>query len=269
VSGRYAIAILVAFLVSVASFWFLFLLGIHCDYFGVLGSTCVFSATMLIVGFAGVFCGTICLPETERRRGSKRLLITGLAFSFLPSSIFFLYPLVPLALGGLIPVFLFKKQDQELSSIVKDRRLGIFLSAAILLTVCFIALLIVGGEPTTMTKEKAMMLLGKAGGTDKINEEAKALCKKAGTNDFYFLDESDRTNFSTLCNLGRLVNYTGGTSGSTPVINVEFGTHFHRAYFLIFPLGIDLPGASNHKNEATYFDTSKCIQITTNIFVSR
>jgi hypothetical protein len=70
---RYAAALIVAFLASIAAFWFG---AAPAEYLGKFGSFFLFA----LVGFAGVLSGTLCLPRSSRRLGSVFLLVVGLAF---------------------------------------------------------------------------------------------------------------------------------------------------------------------------------------------
>lgn len=264
--GKYAIAVTVAFVVSIASSLVLISLGIRCDSLGAFVSFCISSIIMLIVGFAGVFLGTLCLPEAERRTGSKRLLIIGLIFSILPSLFMFLWPLIPLAIGGSIPMVLLKKLDQENSMAAKERRLAIILSVSICLIITFMALLAAGGRPTTMTKEKALTLFAKVGGVNKANQEANTFFKKVGTNEPSFFLEVNRTNYPALCGLGWLTDYDPGSLDSAPVFEIQIGNHFHHHILYVFPPGFD----TNKAPILTYCaDPLKCIQITSNIFATK
>jgi len=115
---KYAGAVAAAFASSMLSAIVLFNILLNCD----VGETWVllgivaFFAMFTIVGFVGVFCGTLCLPESERRRGSRYMLILGLAFAVLPAlllSVGLMLSLIPLALGGLMVVHVFRQWPQE------------------------------------------------------------------------------------------------------------------------------------------------------------
>jgi hypothetical protein len=265
---KHIVAVVVAFFVSIVSFFVLFNLGIRCDSFGEFIGFCIFPVTMLIVGFVGVFAGTLCLPEAERRIGSKRLLVIGLIFSVPPSFMMFFFPLIPLALGGFIPVFIFKKLDKETSTTVKERRLAIVLSVGICLIISFVVLLALGGQPKLMTKEKAIALFDKVGGVSRVNQEANEFFEKMGTNEIYFFSQVDRTKYPAISALGRFVDYYGGNSDSVPNIEIIFGTHFHGESILIFLPSFDTNKISE-RMLAYGQDATKFIQVTTNIFVTK
>jgi len=235
----------------------MFALVIRCDTVGEFLSFCVFVVMIVIVGFVGVFSGTLILPKSARRNGSKHLLLFGLAFSALLLFIFpFVISLVPLALGGFIAVLIFRKLDKENSEAAIERHLVIVLTIAICCVISFVILLTIGGRPTVMTPEKAAQLFDKVGGIDKVQQEAKAFFNQAGTN-YYWLHQTDKTKYPALSALGQSISIDGEQK-----IIVKFGGHFHTKFIYIFQV------AMATKNNAEYY-TSSCIQVATNIFITK
>ena len=73
---RYVVAIAVAWVSSFATFFLWLLVFRLVSVSGVI----VFYGAFILVGFAGVFFGTLCLPSGNRRFGSILLLLAGLAY---------------------------------------------------------------------------------------------------------------------------------------------------------------------------------------------
>jgi hypothetical protein len=111
--ARYVAAIAVSFVVSSTIFMPSLLLF---AWAGILGLV----LTFMTIGFCGVFSGTFCLPKASRRAGSLVLLAFGLfysAYTLVSMDIlraennnFPFVWLIPLAGGGLIASFLFRRR---------------------------------------------------------------------------------------------------------------------------------------------------------------
>lgn len=259
--SKYAPAVIVAFVTSVVSYLTLVFLGIRCDFgdIGAFGGFGIHCLTLVIVGFVGVFFGTLCLPETERGIASKHLLVIGLVFSLLPSSLMLFLPVLPLALGGYLAVLIFKKLGREPSDAARGRRLAIVLSVVICMMISIVVLLVRAGGP--MTEEKAVKLFERAGGLTKVEQEASILFERHGTNGGY-LRRSDRTNFPAISVLGESVSVDGESK-----ILIRRGPLTNSKFIYIFRTGLD-SNATTASGNLKFF-TSKYITVATNIFVTR
>ena len=242
--SKYAPAVFVAFVTSVVSYLVLVFLGIRCDFgdIGALGGFGIHFLTLVIVGFVGVFFGTLCLPGAERGIASKHLLVIGLVFSLLPSSLMLFLPVLPLALGGYLAVLIFKKLGREPSDAARGRRLAIVLSVVICMMISIVVLLVRAGGP--MTNEKAAKLFERAGGLAKVEQEANVLFERYGTNGGY-LPRSDRTNFPALSALGASISFAGESK-----IVIRHGPLTNSKFIYIFRSAPDT-------NQATTSDNSK------------
>jgi hypothetical protein len=80
--GRYAGAIFVAFVASMAILSLLFAMTAGLEFWELPGwvTSCVLGVAMIVVGFCGVFTGSLCFDGPNRREGSVVLLILGLLF---------------------------------------------------------------------------------------------------------------------------------------------------------------------------------------------
>jgi hypothetical protein len=271
-ASRYFGAVVVAFFSSIVSWFLLFSLAIRCEPLGAFVTGAAYFAMIAIVGFAGVFAGTLFLPKPARRTGSKRLLFSGLAFSFLLFAVMdfspftSLLPLIlhtPLAAGGFAAVLIFIIVDKEASAVAKTRNLAIVLSAGICLMLSFGILFAWVSRPNLMTKEKALKLFERAGGIDKVEQEANVLFDRFGTNEYWLMRQSDSTNFPAISALGNSVSLDANQP-----ITIRFGGRFHTKSIYIFPSNLDLskiPATSL----AYYTNASRCIRITNNIFVKK
>jgi len=112
---RYPAAVVVAFVASVATFVIYGIIGVS------TGMTSDSSPTLSVVlpasfnflaGFAGVFCGSLCLRRCDRLAGAAGLLVLGICFEVLMLGSAhgeFHFPLGAIAtgIGGLLAVGLF------------------------------------------------------------------------------------------------------------------------------------------------------------------
>ncbi|HVU26474.1 MAG TPA: hypothetical protein VHG71_01915 [Verrucomicrobiae bacterium] len=264
--GRYIGAICVSFFFSILSSFILFPLAIRCDNIGAFWGICIFAGMVVIVGFVGVFAGTLIFQKPDRRKASKHLLLFGLGFCvlLLPIFRFGILPLIlPIALGGFSAVLIFKKLDGQISESNYNRFFGASASVAFGLIILFIATIVWIGRAQEITANKAAKNFQKAGGIEKVEQESKILFKQVGTNDYWF-HPSDKTNFPALSSLGNVsVNHNQ--------INIRFGGHFHTKFITIFPNTPTIDQMSVGNNQAFYkeYYTSRCIQVATNIFISK
>jgi hypothetical protein len=117
---RYPAAIVVAFVASMATV--IYLPGLFPERIQNDDSTFWDFAWFFSTGLAGVAAGSFCLPRYQRWIGSWCLLLLGLGFAFFvfcacsedDSGGDNLFPLVPLAAGGIIPVvihYLFRRKQ--------------------------------------------------------------------------------------------------------------------------------------------------------------
>ncbi len=260
-SYKYIPAVLVAFVASVASYLILVILSIRADFGDVpfLVAMAIHFLAFIIVGFLGVFFGTLCLPETGRGTASKHLLGIGLLFAVLPSYLMLFIPLLPLAMGGLLAVLIFKKLSRDLDSIARRRRLAIILSIVICAIISIMAFLVWAGGP--MTQAKVAKLLERAGGLAKVEQEANLFFERYGTNEDY-LHWSDRTNFPALSALGASVSMSGASK-----IVIRHGPLTNAKFIFILRSAPD-PNQTTTGDGSKFF-TSDYIQAATNIFIMK
>lgn len=81
--ARYIAAIFIAFVVSMSAFLFIVVpLSVSLESWGLPDSLQegAFYISVAVIGFSGVFTGSLCLEQNSRRAGSIALLIMGLIF---------------------------------------------------------------------------------------------------------------------------------------------------------------------------------------------
>lgn len=268
---RFLLAAFVGFFYSLVTGGILVAFGVQCDAYSRVAAIwfCVFPAIALVTAFIGVFTGTLCLPFPFRKDGSKYLFFLGLACSLplcLAPRLFLYFPF--LALGGFGGVFLFRRLGLEPSETILSKLRLRFISLGVFcLVVLFTALLAFGGASVPLTKEKATVLFGKAGGLEKVNQEAALLSARTGTNEMFFFGGLNETNYPALSVLGRPVTYYDGDF--MPPVEIRFGTHFHPKSIFIFPLKHGIVQTSTYRSLASEMDSSKYIQMTNNIFITK
>jgi hypothetical protein len=113
------------------------------------------------------------------------------------------------------------------------------------------------GRPE-MTTAQASKLFENAGGLEKVNQEAKIIFERYGTNVSTVIYGQSLTNFPAISSLCSSV-FLQTNSGSSTHIEIPFGTHYQRNFIFIFNSqgSIEFPYASN------------CIQVASNIFVGK
>jgi hypothetical protein len=136
--------------------------------------------------------------------------------------------------------------------------------------ICFFICLVNGWLKTTTTVDEAMDKFVSVGGIDKVNKESQAIFNEyeKSASGVYISPDHERSGFPAINALGNsVVVYCKARShaaGNTAIkistyIQIRFGYHMYAKNIYIFD-----------PNEAFVFnDASKCIQLTTNIFVSK
>jgi hypothetical protein len=115
-----------------------------------------------------------------------------------------------------------------------------------------------GCSRSEMTKAQVSEMFDKAGGGDKINQEAKIIFDQYGTNISTVIYGQQLTNFPAISLLSSSV-YLQTNSGWSTCVEIPFGSHYQRNFIFIFDTSdaIEFPLASN------------CIAVATNIFVGK
>jgi len=115
-----------------------------------------------------------------------------------------------------------------------------------------------------------MTMFDKAGGVDKVNQEAQVVFDQFGTNETKSLSESVAKDFPAIAALGGdSVVLLGQSSDMASEIAIRFGGHWHTKFIHIFPPNFNISEATNFTNVSAFLDESNYFQITTNIFVQR
>jgi hypothetical protein len=116
-----------------------------------------------------------------------------------------------------------------------------------------------GCKRSEMTNAQVAEMFEKAGGVDKVNQEAKIIFDRFGTNESKEIFGSDLTNFPAMSSLGKPFFLQNNISNWSACIEIPFGTHYRRNFIFIFNSGssIEFPYAS------------RCLQVATNIFVGK
>jgi hypothetical protein len=105
-------------------------------------------------------------------------------------------------------------------------------------------------------------MFDKAGGVDKVNQEAKNIFNQFGTSDVKFLTQSNLNSFPAISSLGNsVVLYPESidTVKFPPHIEIRFGSHFNATTVFIF----ETNNIVQFKNNSGFF------QVTSNIYVER
>jgi hypothetical protein len=125
--------------------------------------------------------------------------------------------------------------------------------------VCLNILCGFGCGRSEMTKTQVAGMFDKVGGVDKVNQEAKIIFDRFGTNESKVIFGADLTNFPAISSLGKPIFLQNNFSNWSAHVEIPFGTHYQRNFIFIFNSGspIEFPYASN------------CIQFATNIFVGK
>lgn len=126
---------------------------------------------------------------------------------------------------------------------------------AILLVLIFLGL--TGCSPSKMTQEQALEMFAKAGGIQRVNQEAKIIFDRFGTNESTELFGLALTNYPTLSALGKPLFIQAGTNGYSSRIEIPFGSHYGKRFIFVF----------NPNGPVEFPYASRCIQVATNIFV--
>jgi hypothetical protein len=112
-----------------------------------------------------------------------------------------------------------------------------------------------------MTSAQVTEMFDKAGGVDKVNQEAKIIFDRFGTNESKNIYGSELTNFPAISSLGETVFFQNKNNppGWSAHIGIPFGTHYQRNFIFIF----------NSDSSVEFPSASRCIQVATNIFVGK
>jgi hypothetical protein len=81
---------------------------------------------------------------------------------------------------------------------------------------------------------KTEQMLLKAGEVDKINEEAKVIFARFGTDKTWGIEGLDLRDFPTISALGNSVIIFARTPGCPAYISVRYGSHQHTKFIFIF-----------------------------------
>jgi hypothetical protein len=180
----------------------------------------------------------------------------------------------------LINVTALAAHGKEKSQTMKISKRIIFLAVLI----CLGILCESGCSSRKMTKSEAVEMFKKAGGIDKINEEAKIVFDVFGTNAVYILQDyhishlqdypeirrrPEIKDFPAIFALGDVVLLQRDSSGSPPEINIRFGIHRRAKAIRIFPPNLDIDKAPNFRAVSAFTNESWYIRIAPNIFVER
>jgi len=109
-----------------------------------------------------------------------------------------------------------------------------------------------------MTTAQAKKMFEKAGGLEKVNQEAKVIFDLFGTNESTVIYGQSLTNFPAISSLGSPI-FLQTNSGWSTHIEIPFGNHRQRSFIFIF----------NPANPVKFPYASRCIEVATNIFVGK
>ena len=125
-----------------------------------------------------------------------------------------------------------------------------------------------------MTPEKAQKLFETVGGINEVNQEARILFDKLGTNDWAFLFPQDLTNAPAIFSLySTLKNYSGNEYYGTRVaiwpehgrhLEIRFGNHWVGKEIFVF----DTSNTNGFDSPSNWYPIT-WFQISSNIFVSK
>jgi hypothetical protein len=125
-----------------------------------------------------------------------------------------------------------------------------------------------------MTPEKAQKLFETVGGINEVNQEARILFDKLGTNDWAFLFPQDLTNAPAIFSLySTLKNYSGNEYYGTRVaiwpehgrhLEIRFGNHWVGKEIFVF----DTNNTNGFDSPTSWYPIT-WFQISSNIFVSK
>ena len=110
-----------------------------------------------------------------------------------------------------------------------------------------------------MTHAQIAEMFDKAGGVDKVNQEAKIIFDRFGTNESKEVFGSDLTNFPAMSSLGKPFFLQNNISNWSACIEIPFGTHYRRNFIFIF----------NSDSSIEFPYASRCLRVATNIFVGK
>jgi hypothetical protein len=118
-----------------------------------------------------------------------------------------------------------------------------------------------------MNAEKMLKRVDNVGGLNELNQEAKIIFDRFGTNEWKCLDESDLKNFPAISALGNSVGiFPESADDPTKVsthIRIRYGSHFYTKLIFIFQTEPEALRATNIINAPFAF------QVSSNIFATK
>jgi len=121
---------------------------------------------------------------------------------------------------------------------------------------------IVVNRHSEMTESQIAALFKKAGGVDKVNQEAKDVFNRFGTSKITLLSGSNLDSLHAISALGNsVVLYPESIDAGKfpPHIEVRFGSHFNTKFIFIFETN----------NVIQFQNDSKLFQVASNIYVGK
>jgi hypothetical protein len=129
-----------------------------------------------------------------------------------------------------------------------------------LLLTIFASLLFSGchpGNAKNATMRKAEKLFNKAGGIEKVSQEAKIMLTRFGAEDYKVLTNWELKDFPAISALGNMVAVRGSKSGYPAQIRIRYGNHFRTKFILIYA----------QQTPADPNETAAFLLVTNNIFI--
>lgn len=126
------------------------------------------------------------------------------------------------------------------------------------MTIC-ICLGMLGCSPSVMTQSQALDMFNKVGGTEQANREARIIFDQFNGKESKEIFGNELTNFPTLSALGKPLFIQAGSNGYSSRIEIPIGSHYGRKFVFIF----------NPNEQIDFPYASRCIQVTSNIFVGK
>jgi hypothetical protein len=117
-----------------------------------------------------------------------------------------------------------------------------------------------------MTARTVLKRIDKVGGLNELNQEAKIIFDRYGTNEWKFLNESDLKDFPAISALGNSVGiFPESADDPTKVpthIRIRYGSHFYTKLIFIFQTEPEVLRATNIINAPFTFQVSSNILAT-------
>jgi hypothetical protein len=102
---------------------------------------------------------------------------------------------------------------------------------------CSVVLNLILNQNSELTESQIAAMFGKAGGVDKVNQEAKSIFDRFGTSKITVLTISNLNDFPAMTALGNsVILWPESVDGGKvpPHIEVRFGSHFNTRFVFIF-----------------------------------